>query len=153
MGNLSPEISDAELTQFFSQYGKVLEVRINTNTKQQSGRRLPNYGFVVFDDKNSVEVLLGNTKSNNLTFKTDKAEYRLNVEEKRARQGRGAGGNANFGGNKPRATRSTSNGSNSNNQQQQQQAPSNKKNFDRKENIETSGGGEGRKSNSNYRRS
>jgi hypothetical protein len=117
VGNLSQELSDLELKQFFSQYGKVLEVRINTNTKQQSGRRLPNYGFVVFDDKQTVDTLLGATKSNNLTYKNDKGiEFRLNVEEKRARQGR----MSSFGGaiNKTnRVTRSSSNTSRNGNQQ------------------------------------
>jgi len=110
VGNLSQDLSEAELKQYFGQYGRVLEVRINTNTKQQSGRRLPNYGFVVFEEKQSVDVLLGSSKSNNLTYKNDKGvEFRLNVEEKRARQTRmstGYGGKQNN-----RVTRSSSNGS------------------------------------------
>lgn len=110
VGNLSQDITDSELRQFFSQYGKVLEVRINTNTKQPIGRRLPNYGFVVFEEKQHVDNLLGSTKSNNLVFKNEKGEFRLNVEEKRARQGRGyVGQNP-----KPRVTRSSSNGSRGN---------------------------------------
>jgi Ras GTPase-activating protein-binding protein 1 len=111
VGNLSQDLSEAELKQYFGQYGRVLEVRINTNTKQQSGRRLPNYGFVVFEDKQSVDVLLGSSKSNNLTYKNDKGvEFRLNVEEKRARQTRMSTG---YGGGKPnnRVARSSSNGS------------------------------------------
>ena len=121
VGNLSPDLSEAELKAFFGTFGRVVEVRINTNTKQQSGRRLPNYGFVVFDDKQTVDTILGATKSNNLTYKSDKAEYRLNVEEKRARmggdRGRDSGG---FRGGAPksqRATRSSSNGSRSGTQQ------------------------------------
>lgn len=110
VGNLSQEITDAELKQFFGQYGKVLEVRINTNTKQPVGRRLPNYGFVVFEEKQHVDNLLGSTKSNNLVFKNEKGEFRLNVEEKRARQGRVYGGQ----NTKPRVTRSSSNGSRGN---------------------------------------
>jgi RNA recognition motif-containing protein len=111
VGNLSQDLSETELKQYFGQYGRVLEVRINTNTKQQSGRRLPNYGFVVFEDKQSVDVLLGSSKSNNLTYKNDKGvEFRLNVEEKRARQTRMSTG---YGGGKPnnRVARSSSNGS------------------------------------------
>ena len=100
---------------FFSQYGKVIEVRINPNTKQQSGRRLPNYGFVVFEDRASVENLLVTSKSS-LSFFKDKLEYRLNIEEKRARQGRmmssyGGGGGGNKSNN--RGNRSMSNGSRS----------------------------------------
>lgn len=115
VGNLSPDISETELKQFFGLYGKVLEVRINTNTKQQSGRRLPNYGFVVFEEKKSVDALLGSSKSNNLTYKNEKGEFRLNVEEKRARQGRQSGfGGGSGGGKSNRATRSSSNGSRGN---------------------------------------
>lgn len=113
VGNLSQELSDAELKAFFNQFGRVVEVRINSNTKQQSGRRLPNYGFVVFDDARAVENVLSSTKGNNLTLKNDKGEFRLNIEEKRARQGRQSSG---FGGGSKaqRSTRSTSNGSNGN---------------------------------------
>jgi len=113
VGNLSQDLSETELRNFFSTYGKVIDVRINTNSKQQSGRRLPNYGFVVFEDKQSVENLLNSSKSNSLTYKNEKGiEHRLNVEEKRARQGRmssGFGGGS--GGKGNRATRSSSNGS------------------------------------------
>ena len=103
-------MSETELRNYFGQFGKVIDVRINTNSKQQSGRRLPNYGFVVFDDKQCVEKLLSSSKLNSLTYVNDKnVEYRLNVEEKRARQGRMSTG---FGGGKSnRATRSSSNGS------------------------------------------
>ena len=108
VGNLNQDISEPELRDFFSTYGKVCEVRINANTKQQSGRRLPNYGFVVFEERQAVEALLGNSKSSNVTYKSDKgAEYRLNVEEKRNRQGRGNRDGGGFKG----ANRSTSNGS------------------------------------------
>lgn len=110
VGNLSQEITEPELRQFFGQYGKVLEVRINANTKQPAGRRLPNYGFVVFEEKQHVDNLLGSTKLNNLVFTNEKGEFRLNVEEKRARQGRGYIGQ----NNKPRVTRSSSNGSKGN---------------------------------------
>ena len=36
VGNLSQDLSETELKQYFGQYGRVLEVRINTNTKQQT---------------------------------------------------------------------------------------------------------------------
>lgn len=77
-----------------------------------SGRRLPNYGFVVFEDGHAVENLLSSTKSNNLTLKNERGEFRLNIEEKRARQGRQSSGygGSNVGG-KQRPNRSTSNGS------------------------------------------
>ena len=126
VGNLNPDLSMAELRACFGTYGHVLDIRINSNNKHQTGRRLPNYGFVIFEDKQCVERLLSATNANNLTYKSDKGvEYRLNIEEKRARQGRpfgnnnnsnnksGGGGGGN-GGN--RVNRSSSNRSNSANQ-------------------------------------
>lgn len=111
VGNLNQDLSEEDLKSFFNKFGKVIDVRINTNSKQQSGRRLPNYGFVVFDDKQSVENLLSASKANSLTLKNEKGEYRLNVEEKRARQGRMSSGFGNGGGKGNRVTRSSSNGS------------------------------------------
>ena len=49
-----------------------MDMRINTNSKQQSGRRLPNYGFVVFEEKQAVENLLSASKANSITYKNDK---------------------------------------------------------------------------------
>jgi len=111
VGNLNQDLSEAELRTYFSQYGKVMDMRINTNSKQQSGRRLPNYGFVVFEEKQAVENLLAASKSNSITYKNEKGEYRLNVEEKRARQGRISSGFSGKGGNNNRNNRSTSHGS------------------------------------------
>ena len=106
VGNLQSDISEGELQAYFSQYGPVVDVRINKNTKQQADRRLPNYGFIVFDSKESVENLLRNPK--NLIFKDDKGiEHRLNIEEKRARQSGGGGS----GGKHQSGNRSSSNGS------------------------------------------
>lgn len=38
----------------FAEYGNVLELRIN------SGGKLPNFGFVVFDDSEPVQKILSN---------------------------------------------------------------------------------------------
>jgi Ras GTPase-activating protein-binding protein 1 len=106
VGNLQSDVNENELQAFFSQFGPVVDVRINKNTKQQSDRRLPNYGFIVFDSQESVENVLRNSKLG-LTYKDGKGvEHRLNIEEKRARQsgGKQQGGG---GGN----NRSSSNGS------------------------------------------
>ncbi len=109
VGNLQSDISEAELSNYFSQYGAIIDVRINKNTKQQADRRLPNYGFIVFESKDSVENLLRNSNNKNLIFKDDKGvEHRLNIEEKRARNGGGGGGNKHSGGG---GGRSSSNGS------------------------------------------
>lgn len=85
VGNLQPDTNEIELKTFFSQFGNVIEVRINYNNKQQSGRRLPNYGFIVFDKVETVNELLRTSKPY-LTYVNDKGvEHRLNIEEKRAR--------------------------------------------------------------------
>lgn len=125
VGNLNQDLSEAELRTYFSQYGKVMDMRINTNSKQQSGRRLPNYGFVVFEEKQAVENLLNASKSNSITYKNDKGiEYRLNVEEKRARQGRISSGFAGNNGPKSnRNTRSSSNGSRNGGQTERTERP------------------------------
>lgn len=146
VGNLNQDLSESELRTYFSQYGKVMDMRINTNSKQQSGRRLPNYGFVVFEEKQAVENLLAASKSNSITYKNDKGiEYRLNVEEKRARQGRISSG---FGGKTNRTTRSTSNGSrNGNNNGERNERPkknTNNKDYSQSSNTHETGGYERR---------
>ncbi|CAF0883890.1 unnamed protein product, partial [Brachionus calyciflorus] len=144
--DIEKHITDAELKQFFGQYGKVLEVRINSNTKQPSGRRLPNYGFVVFEEKQHVDALLGNNKTNNLVFKNEKGEFRLNVEEKRARQGRGGYNGQNT---KSRVTRSSSNGSRGNKKYNNNNNNNNQEFNGRREEREVDSG----RKTSNYRRS
>jgi hypothetical protein len=87
VGNLQPDITEKELKAYFNQYGSIYEARINANTKQQSARKLPNYGFIVFETKEAVEEVLRISKETQLTMKNEKGvEYRLNIEEKRARQ-------------------------------------------------------------------
>lgn len=109
VGNLQPDISEEDLKEFFGKHGKVLEVRINTNNKQPTGKRVPNYGFIVFEAKETVENLLKGNKPTNLLYKNDKGvEHRLNIEEKRAKQGGGGGGGGKSGN---RGNRSSSNGS------------------------------------------
>ena len=44
IGNLPHEVDKSELKDFFQNYGNVVELRIN------SGGKLSNFGFVVFDD-------------------------------------------------------------------------------------------------------
>lgn len=74
----------------------------------------------MFDDARAVEKVLSSTKANNLTLRNDRGEFRLNIEEKRARQARqstGGGFVGKPGSTQPtpaqhRSNRSTSNGSN-----------------------------------------
>ncbi|XP_016145144.1 ras GTPase-activating protein-binding protein 1-like [Sinocyclocheilus grahami] len=54
VGNVPHDVDKNELKEFFEQYGTVLELRIN------SGGKLPNFGFVVFDDAEPVQKILSN---------------------------------------------------------------------------------------------
>ncbi|KAK5924617.1 hypothetical protein CgunFtcFv8_017214 [Champsocephalus gunnari] len=54
VGNVPHDVDKTELKEFFEQYGTVLELRIN------SGGKLPNFGFVVFDDSEPVQKILSN---------------------------------------------------------------------------------------------
>lgn len=76
IGNLPHEVDKSELKDFFQKYGNVVELRIN------SGGKLPNFGFVVFDDSEPVQKVLGNRP---IMFR---GEVRLNVEEKKTRAAR-----------------------------------------------------------------
>ncbi|XP_030001272.1 ras GTPase-activating protein-binding protein 1 [Sphaeramia orbicularis] len=76
VGNVPHDVDKTELKEFFEQYGTVLELRIN------SGGKLPNFGFVVFDDSEPVQKILSNRP---IKFRGD---VRLNVEEKKTRSAR-----------------------------------------------------------------
>ncbi|XP_061102291.1 ras GTPase-activating protein-binding protein 2-like [Conger conger] len=79
VGNLPHDIDETELKDFFMTFGNVVELRINTKAL---GGRLPNFGFVVFDQSDPVQKILD---SKPLMFN---GEVRLNVEEKKARSPR-----------------------------------------------------------------
>uniref|UniRef100_A0A3Q3FP50 G3BP stress granule assembly factor 2b n=1 Tax=Labrus bergylta TaxID=56723 RepID=A0A3Q3FP50_9LABR len=76
VGNLPHDIDESELKEFFMTYGNVVELRINT---KGVGGKLPNFGFVVFDDSDPVQRILG---AKPIMFR---GEVRLNVEEKKTR--------------------------------------------------------------------
>ncbi|KAJ8000721.1 hypothetical protein DPEC_G00183290 [Dallia pectoralis] len=76
VGNLPHDIDEAELKEFFMTFGNVVELRINT---KGVGGKLPNFGFVVFDDSDPVQRILG---AKPIMFR---GEVRLNVEEKKTR--------------------------------------------------------------------
>ncbi|TNM85848.1 ras GTPase-activating protein-binding protein 2 isoform X1 [Takifugu flavidus] len=76
VGNLPHDIDENELKDFFMTYGNVLELRINT---KGVGGKLPNFGFVVFDDPEPVQRILA---AKPIMFRN---EVRLNVEEKKTR--------------------------------------------------------------------
>ncbi|NP_998539.2 uncharacterized protein isoform X1 [Danio rerio] len=76
VGNLPHDIDEGELKDFFMTFGNVVEMRINT---KGVGGKLPNFGFVVFDDSDPVQRILG---AKPIMFR---GEVRLNVEEKKTR--------------------------------------------------------------------
>lgn len=89
VGNLNQNLTETELESILSIFGKVIDVRIIINSDQDSDYPVPNYGFVVFEKKKYVERLLSKVKLSGLTYKDERGvEYRLNVEEKKAPQGR-----------------------------------------------------------------
>ncbi|XP_071129202.1 ras GTPase-activating protein-binding protein 2-like isoform X1 [Mytilus edulis] len=88
VGNLPHNITEKELEDFFTKFGHVVELRINTKS---SGGKLPvsnqkNFGFVIFDSPEPVQSILSQKpiKYN--------GEHRLNVEEKKPRGGAPGGG-------------------------------------------------------------
>ncbi|XP_016145058.1 general vesicular transport factor p115-like [Sinocyclocheilus grahami] len=56
VGNLPHDIHESELKDFFMTFGNVVELRINT---KGTGGKIPNFGFVVFDDSEPVQRILG----------------------------------------------------------------------------------------------
>ncbi|XP_078263737.1 ras GTPase-activating protein-binding protein 2 isoform X3 [Rhinoraja longicauda] len=101
VGNLPHDIDENELKDFFMSFGNVVELRINTKS---SGGKLPNFGFVVFDDPDPVQRILS---AKPVMFR---GEVRLNVEEKKTRafrEGERRGG----GGDDRRDTRRSDRGS------------------------------------------
>lgn len=79
VGNLPHDIDEGELKDFFMTFGNVVEMRINT---KGVGGKLPNFGFVVFDDSEPVQRIL---EAKPIMFR---GEVRLNVEEKKTRAAR-----------------------------------------------------------------
>ncbi|XP_063969213.1 ras GTPase-activating protein-binding protein 2-like [Lytechinus pictus] len=79
VGNLPQDITDKELRSFFSEYGRVVDTRINRN----SGPKLPYFGFIVFDDAEPVENILKQKRAKPILLR---GEHRLNVEEKKNRE-------------------------------------------------------------------
>ncbi|GFU38615.1 ras GTPase-activating protein-binding protein 2 [Nephila pilipes] len=77
VGNLTHSITEEELKAHFTQFGRVLDMRINTKQTQKiGGGKVPNFGFIVFDDPESVQKVLN---ARPIYFN----DHRLNVEEKK----------------------------------------------------------------------
>ncbi|XP_028295910.1 uncharacterized protein LOC114457939 isoform X4 [Gouania willdenowi] len=79
VGNLPHDIDESELKEFFMTYGNVVKLWINT---KGVGRKLSNYGFVVFDNSDPVQRILEEKVEGPIMFQ---GEVRLNVQEKKTR--------------------------------------------------------------------
>jgi len=99
VGNLPHNCSEDELVELFSKFGKVNDVRINQKQARQDAARggrdgkqsfVPNFGFIVFADVESVEKALSAKPI--LLYGT----HRLNVEEKKMRTPRDSTGPSGF---------------------------------------------------------
>ena len=116
MGNLPHNCTEEELVELFSKFGKVNDVRINQKQARQDSSRggrdgkqsfvsfiistrnfyqrfppqVPNFGFIVFADVESVEKALSAKPI--LLY----GNHRLNVEEKKMRTPRDSTGPSGF---------------------------------------------------------
>lgn len=77
VGNVPHTVSDNELREYFSEYGTVVDIRINHKPSQN----LPNFGFVTFDSPDAVKNIL-----NAMPLPKMHGKHRINVEEKKPRE-------------------------------------------------------------------
>ena len=87
VGNLPHNCTDDDLRELFGQYGKVADIRISNKgaaqSKQQpAGTRVPNFGFVSFEEARAVQKVLSHLERKPI-FLYD--NHRLNVEEKKTK--------------------------------------------------------------------
>ncbi|XP_028324803.1 ras GTPase-activating protein-binding protein 2-like [Gouania willdenowi] len=75
VGNLPHDTDESELKELFMTYGNEVELRINT---RGVSRKLPKFGFVVFDNSDPVQNIL---QDEPIWYR---GEVRLNVEKKKA---------------------------------------------------------------------
>lgn len=68
LGNLPLDASEDQLRQLFEQYGPVAELRVHSKQNERgkaphgtsNTNRVPNYGFITFEDHQSVVNVLSN---------------------------------------------------------------------------------------------
>lgn len=88
VGNLPQDTTDADLKEFFSVYGEVVDVRINN---KNTGGKVPNFAFVVFEQVECVGKVLDSKLK-----RFGKDQRLLNVEMKKNNRP-GLGPRSNFG--------------------------------------------------------
>ncbi|MBD2102604.1 RNA-binding protein [Leptolyngbya sp. FACHB-261] len=90
VGNLSYDVTEADLTEVFTEYGKVKRVQLPTD--RETGR-LRGFGFVEMEDEANEEAAIS---------ALDGAEWMgrsLKVNKAKPRESRGGGGGGGYGGN------------------------------------------------------
>ncbi|XP_011882052.1 PREDICTED: ras GTPase-activating protein-binding protein 2 isoform X2 [Vollenhovia emeryi] len=104
LGNLPHNASENDLRQVFERYGRVAELRVHSKSNDrckgpQGGNntaRVPNYGFITFEDQQVVTKVLSSLP----IYYPDESGQKLNVEEKKVRPRPmldGSGGRLNSG--------------------------------------------------------
>ncbi|XP_011505491.1 PREDICTED: ras GTPase-activating protein-binding protein 2 isoform X2 [Ceratosolen solmsi marchali] len=95
LGNLPHNASENDLRQIFERYGRVADLRVHSKqtdrTKGPQGTnntRVPNYGFITFEDSSVVNKVLDNLP----IYFPEKNGQKLNIEEKKVRPREGGGG-------------------------------------------------------------
>jgi len=80
VGNLPLSVTEDDLKAVFEKFGRIVDCHINNKPKPslQSGQKPPNFGFVIFDEVNSVQKVLEHPT-------LYLGSNRLNVEEKKTR--------------------------------------------------------------------
>ncbi|KAK6633437.1 hypothetical protein RUM44_004040 [Polyplax serrata] len=103
MGNLPLDATEEELRELFSKFGTIVDLRIHSKTssgtKGPPGSRVPNYGFITFENPQSVQEVLN---SKPICFPKE-GGIKLNVEEKKIKPRssippQGGGGSGGGGG-------------------------------------------------------
>lgn len=82
VGNLPQHLTDQDLIEFFEQYGRVLDFRINRKTGgPQSGNNIgqKNFGFMAFESPDTVQRVLSERP-------IYLRKHRLNIEEKKPKE-------------------------------------------------------------------
>lgn len=97
LGNLPHHATEEELKKLFAQFGPVADLRIhskNNNLKGSGppGNKVPNYGFITFEDPSAVKLVL---EKRPIMFDQ---HQKLNVEEKKPRSRNDTGPRSGPGG-------------------------------------------------------
>lgn len=70
LGNLPHQATETELRTLFERYGRVADLRVHSKLNDRmkgqpgtAGTRVPNYGFITFEDQTVVAKVLGDLVS------------------------------------------------------------------------------------------